>query len=263
MSAGPAGVLSIPGVYGGLLDKIPFGAAHEQGPDLPHGPDPREPLDDDLLRRIEEGRSTRPSSSPTPWARPRGRRCTRCSATSRTAASRSCSSPEGELLHRDALVERVLRVEQQGQGWLRSTQTSTVATSRTSSWSATAETGRFTGSSTRKETLRSSGISAPRQRRGRNGLIGVSATRLEPERQDRPLRGKIVGGGAGRRRHQHAVADQLRHDDAAVDRHLDPGRLPRLAQQRHFVDRGLVNDRSPLTVTASILSGATEKAWRR
>ena len=41
----PAGVISIPGVYGGLIDKIPMGAGDEQGSDLPHGPDAREPLD--------------------------------------------------------------------------------------------------------------------------------------------------------------------------------------------------------------------------
>ena len=62
----PAGTLSIPGVYGGLVDKIPFGAVDEQGPHLAHGPDPREPLD----RRSPaphraRARSTRPSSSPT------------------------------------------------------------------------------------------------------------------------------------------------------------------------------------------------------
>ena len=55
----PAGTLSIPGVYGGLIDKVPFGAADEQGPDGPHRPDPREPLD----RRpaaADPGRSDRP-----------------------------------------------------------------------------------------------------------------------------------------------------------------------------------------------------------
>jgi threonine dehydrogenase-like Zn-dependent dehydrogenase len=40
----PAGIISIPGVYGGLVDKIPMGG-DEQGPDLPHGPDACEPLD--------------------------------------------------------------------------------------------------------------------------------------------------------------------------------------------------------------------------
>ena len=45
MSAVPPASLSIPGVYGGLVDKIPMGAADEQGADHPHRADPREPLD--------------------------------------------------------------------------------------------------------------------------------------------------------------------------------------------------------------------------
>ena len=119
------------------------------------------------------------------------------------------------------------------------------------------ETGRFSGSSTRKEILRSSGSTAPRQRRGRNGLIGVSATSFEPKRQDRAVGGEIVGGRAGRRRHQHAVADQLGQHDAAVHRDLDPGGLAGFAEQRDLVDRmvddALAVDRS----VAFISSGAT------
>ena len=89
----PAGVLSVPGVYGGLLDKIPIGAADEQGPDHPHRPDPRQPLDrTTCCAGSRRARSIRPSSSPTRSISPRGPRCTRRSATSRTAASRSCSS---------------------------------------------------------------------------------------------------------------------------------------------------------------------------
>ena len=71
--------------------------------------------------------------------------------------------------------------------WLVSIRTSTVATSRTSSWSATAETGRLIGSSTLKPIFNSYGISAPRQRRGRKGLIGVSAISLEPRGRIGPL----------------------------------------------------------------------------
>ena len=41
----PAGTLSVPGVYGGLLDKIPVRCDHEQGSHHPHGPDACEPLD--------------------------------------------------------------------------------------------------------------------------------------------------------------------------------------------------------------------------
>ena len=41
----PAGVISIPGVYSGFVDKIPMGQADEQGADHPDGPDARQPLD--------------------------------------------------------------------------------------------------------------------------------------------------------------------------------------------------------------------------
>ena len=52
--------------------------------------------------------------------------------------------------------------------------------SRTSAESATAETGRFSGSSTSKVTRAAFGSSAPRQRRGRNAAIGVSARMPAP-----------------------------------------------------------------------------------
>jgi threonine dehydrogenase-like Zn-dependent dehydrogenase len=51
----PAGVLSIPGVYGGLLDKIPFGAAMNKGLTWRMGQTHVNRWTDDLLRRIEEG----------------------------------------------------------------------------------------------------------------------------------------------------------------------------------------------------------------
>src|SRR6266852_5822136 len=56
-----------------------------------------------------------------------------------------------------------------------SIETSTVRTERTSYWSATAAAGRLSGSSTSMVTRARSGSKAPRQRRGRNGLIGVNA----------------------------------------------------------------------------------------
>ncbi len=59
--------------------------------------------------------------------------------------------------------------------------------SRTSFWSATTDTGRFSGSSTRKRIVLRSGSSAPRQRRGRKGLIGVSARSLESSGRIGPL----------------------------------------------------------------------------
>ena len=56
------------------------------------------------------------------------------------------------------------------------------------------------------------------------------------ERQDRAIGGEIIGGGAGRRRHQHAVGDELGHALLAVDQNADLGDLRALPQQRHFVD---------------------------
>lgn len=51
----PAGVLSVPGVYGGLLDKIPFGANMNKGLTIRTGQTHVNRWTDDLLRRIEEG----------------------------------------------------------------------------------------------------------------------------------------------------------------------------------------------------------------
>lgn len=51
----PAGTLSVPGVYGGLLDKIPFGALMNKGLTVRTGQTHVNRWTDDLLRRIEEG----------------------------------------------------------------------------------------------------------------------------------------------------------------------------------------------------------------
>ena len=51
----PAGTLSIPGVYGGLLDKIPFGAIMNKGLTIRTGQTHVNRWTDDLLRRIEQG----------------------------------------------------------------------------------------------------------------------------------------------------------------------------------------------------------------
>jgi threonine dehydrogenase-like Zn-dependent dehydrogenase len=51
----PGGVVSVPGVYGGLLDKIPFGAAMNKGLTFRMGQTHVNRWTDDLLRRIEEG----------------------------------------------------------------------------------------------------------------------------------------------------------------------------------------------------------------
>jgi threonine dehydrogenase-like Zn-dependent dehydrogenase len=51
----PAGILSIPGVYGGMVDKIPFGALMNKGLTVRTGQTHVNRWTDDLLRRIEEG----------------------------------------------------------------------------------------------------------------------------------------------------------------------------------------------------------------
>jgi threonine dehydrogenase-like Zn-dependent dehydrogenase len=51
----PAGVLSVPGVYGGLLGKIPFGMVMNKGLTIRTGQTHVNRWTDDRLRRIEEG----------------------------------------------------------------------------------------------------------------------------------------------------------------------------------------------------------------
>jgi threonine dehydrogenase-like Zn-dependent dehydrogenase len=51
----PAGTLSIPGVYGGIVDKIPFGALMNKGLTVRTGQTHVNRWTDDLLNRIEEG----------------------------------------------------------------------------------------------------------------------------------------------------------------------------------------------------------------
>ncbi|MEZ3185056.1 glutathione-dependent formaldehyde dehydrogenase [Pseudomonas sp. LM13] len=51
----PAGIISIPGVYGELIDKIPFGAAMNKGLTFRMGQTHVNRWTDDLLRRIQEG----------------------------------------------------------------------------------------------------------------------------------------------------------------------------------------------------------------
>ena len=51
----PAGVLSVPGVYGGLIDKFPFGAVMNKGLTIRTGQTHVNRWSGDLLRRIEEG----------------------------------------------------------------------------------------------------------------------------------------------------------------------------------------------------------------
>ena len=51
----PAGIISIPGVYGGLIDKIPFGAAMNKSLTFRMGQTHVNRWTDDLLKRIQEG----------------------------------------------------------------------------------------------------------------------------------------------------------------------------------------------------------------
>jgi threonine dehydrogenase-like Zn-dependent dehydrogenase len=51
----PGGTVSVPGVYGGLLDKIPFGAAMNKGLTFRMGQTHVNRWSDDLLHSIEEG----------------------------------------------------------------------------------------------------------------------------------------------------------------------------------------------------------------
>jgi threonine dehydrogenase-like Zn-dependent dehydrogenase len=51
----PAGSLSVPGVYGGLIDKFPFGMAMQKGLTIRTGQTHVNRWTDDLLRRIEDG----------------------------------------------------------------------------------------------------------------------------------------------------------------------------------------------------------------
>lgn len=51
----PGGTISVPGVYGGLIDKLPFGAAMNKSLTFKMGQTHVNRWTDDLLRRIEEG----------------------------------------------------------------------------------------------------------------------------------------------------------------------------------------------------------------
>lgn len=55
MACRPGGILSIPGVYGGVLDKLPFGAAFQKGLTFRMGQTHVNRYAEDLLKRIEDG----------------------------------------------------------------------------------------------------------------------------------------------------------------------------------------------------------------
>ena len=97
--------------------------------------------------------------------------------------------------------------------------------------------------------------SAPRQRRGRNALIGVSARTSAPSGMIGPCADKIVGGAADRGRHQDAVGHQLVEPHDAVDDDPELGRLAALAQQRHLVEGERACGGRPPSSRAVISSG--------
>ncbi len=98
------------------------------------------------------------------------------------------------------------------------------------------------------------GRRAPRQRRGRNGLIGVSASRAALIGKDRSLCRKVVGGRARGRCHQDAVGDQLGHAFVFVDQDAQARGLMGLAKQRDLVD-GVVQ------VYDATLVGGPHQKW--
>ena len=88
------GTVSIVGVYGGFLDKIPMGSAINRGLTFRMAQTPVQHYLPKLLERIEKGEIDPVLRHHAPRdARGRARSSTRRSATRRTAASRSCSSP--------------------------------------------------------------------------------------------------------------------------------------------------------------------------
>lgn len=85
-----AGTLSVPGVYVGMIDKFPFGAAMSKGLTIKSGQTHVQRYTQRLLDRSRRGRSTRRSSSRTARPCPMRRSCTRRSATRRMDAPRWC-----------------------------------------------------------------------------------------------------------------------------------------------------------------------------
>ena len=83
-------VVSIVGVYGGYLDKIPTGSAINRGLTFRMAQTPVQHYLPMLLERVEKEKSTLPSSSPIVRPSTKGRLSTRSFAITRTAASKWC-----------------------------------------------------------------------------------------------------------------------------------------------------------------------------
>ena len=79
------GTVSIPGVYGGLLDKVPFGAAFGKGITMKMGQTNMHNYMKPLLHELKKGRSIRATSFLIASLWMRRQRCTKCGATKRKA----------------------------------------------------------------------------------------------------------------------------------------------------------------------------------
>ncbi|MFF7964607.1 zinc-binding dehydrogenase [Streptomyces sp. NPDC007903] len=95
LSCRSGGVVSVIGVYGGMIDKFPAGAWMNRSLTLRTGQCPVQKYMKRLLVSSSRARSIPPGSSPTGCPCPRHRPAMTCSRTRRTAARRSSSSREG------------------------------------------------------------------------------------------------------------------------------------------------------------------------
>ncbi len=146
---------------------------------------------------------------------------------------------DGELLHRDPLVESMFRIEEEAQ--------------RLAAVNSNFNRGdiadfQLIGDCRNRALHRiehpEHDLQVVRHQRTAPAAWTEGADRRQrnqvgAEWQDGSLRRKVVCRRTRRRRHQHAIADELRKHGSPVDRHLDPCRLARFAQQRDLVDCGV------------------------
>ena len=86
----PGGIISIPGVYSGFADKVPMGQLMNKGLTIRTGQTHVNRWTDDLLHRIEDGQIDPSFVITHTVTLDKDPRCTRCFATSRIPASKSC-----------------------------------------------------------------------------------------------------------------------------------------------------------------------------
>jgi hypothetical protein len=110
MACRPGGIVSVPGVFGGFLDKIPFGAAMNKGLTIRTGQTHVNRYSMDCFDGSKTGRSTRLSLSPIERSRRTALASTRRSGTRKTAASRSYLRLRAmDDRHSAAIFQRVSR----------------------------------------------------------------------------------------------------------------------------------------------------------